>query len=34
MFRPPIVATFKEVFIEEYITKNIDTNLQIQNIKL
>jgi len=34
MFQPPIAAIFKEVFIEGYNTKNIDTNLQIQNIKM
>jgi len=25
MFRPPIVAIFREMFFQEYITKNIET---------
>jgi hypothetical protein len=33
MFRPPIMAIFREVFFEGCITKDIKTNLQIRNIK-
>jgi len=29
MLRTPIVTIFKDFFFEEYITKNIQTNLQI-----
>jgi len=29
MFWPPIVTIFRQVYLEDYITKNIKTNLQI-----